>query len=204
MKKFKHVLVALVAFFAFTAVSFANPTTANAKTHHSVRTHHSTKKDRKVKYVLTFPKNMRGTWYSYTNFYGKMKSKLVITKHSLKSYTTYDGTHGTVTNTLHKPLTKKQIKNAVKANDGTRYAKYMVGTFVKTAHYKWFKTVSLDLDGDNEPGFTNVHTFNKHVVLTSAAGGTPRQAMHYFRSDKLAKKYAHKKFPHFNYQDVQQ
>ncbi|CAI2559964.1 MULTISPECIES: hypothetical protein [Apilactobacillus] len=186
MKKFKYVLVSLVAVLAFTAFNFSNSTSANAKARN------------KEKIILTIPKNMRGTWYSRTNFYGKFKSKLVITKHSIKStISDYGGTY-TVKSTLHKPLTKKQIKAALDANDGARYSNYYVGTYTHALHYKWLKMVTLNMDGDSAPGFLNVHKFNHNVVLTSAAGG-PRQSYHYFRTDKLAKKYAHKKFPHFNY-----
>lgn len=202
MKKFKYVLVALVAFFAFAAVSFANPTTANAKTHHSVRTHHSTKKDRKVKYVLTFPKNMRGTWYSYTNFYGKMKSKLVITKKSAKVTVTSEGRTFRYKQTLRKPLTKKET-DPLGPDEYAKYANFFVGKYVHALHYKWLRMDTLSLVGDNAPQFLNVHKFNGHEVLTTGAGGPPVQSYHYFRTDKLARKYAHKIFPHFNYGLVQ-
>ncbi|MCK8611605.1 hypothetical protein LNP10_03725 [Apilactobacillus nanyangensis] len=201
MKKFKYVLVALVAFFAFTTVNFTNTTTANAKTHHSVRTHHSTKKDRKVKYVLTFPKNMRGTWYTRTNFYGKYRSKMVITKKSAKVTVTSEGRTFRYKQTLRKPLTKKET-DSLGPDEYAKYANFFVGKYVHALHYKWLRMDTLSLVGDNEPGFLNIHKFNKHAVLTSAAGG-PRQSYHYFRTDKLARKYAHKRFPHFNYGLVQ-
>lgn len=189
MKKFKFVLVSLVAVLAFTAFSFSNSTNVNAKTHH------------KVKHVLTFPKSMRGTWYTRTNFYGKYRSKMVITKHSAKITYTSEGNTVRYKETLRNPLTKKET-NSLGPDDYAKYANYYVGKYVHASHYKWLRMDTLSLAGDNEPAFLNIHKFNKHEVLTSAAGG-PRQSYHFFRTDKLAKKYAHKKFPHFNYGLVQ-
>ena len=190
MKKLKYVLISLVAVLAFTAFTFSNSTNANAKTHH------------KVKHVLTFPKNMRGTWYTRTNFYGKYRSKMVITKHSAKVTYTYEGNTVRYKQTLRKPLTKKKA-NSIGPDEYSKYANYFVGKYVHYLHYKWLEMDMLVLFGDNAPQFLNVHKFNGHEVLTTGAGGPPVQSYHYFRTDKLAKKYAHKKFPHFKYRLLQ-
>ena len=191
MKKFKYVLFSLLTILAFTAIDISNSTKANAQSHH------------KVKYVLTIPKNMRGTWYSKSDFFGNYSSKLIITKHSIKETTTTDENTFKEKTTIHKPLTKKQIKNALDANDGTRYAKYFLGKNIKSLKYKWLKAMTLDFDGDSQPSYFNVHKFNKNNVLTYATGPSPENPHHYLKTYKLAKKYAHKKYPHFNYREAQ-
>lgn len=196
MKKLKYVLVSLVAVLAFTAVSFNNSTTANAKT----------------KYLASYPKSMRGNWYIYTKQLGL--SKVVIKKNSISEADHIEkGKAKYRTFSFGKPFSKKYLAFLGNGSAKERYSskKHMkrreaafssfAGHYVKLDKHQWlFYTVRYTQGGWPLNGYLNVRKVSHKPVLSFINDSPGNKDPHYgpvhlARTVKEAKKIKGKKFP---------
>ncbi|WKN29378.1 hypothetical protein MUB42_02940 [Apilactobacillus kunkeei] len=197
MKKYKFILLSLVAVLAFTAFGFSNSTNANAKS--------------KTKYAITFPKKMRGTWYSFSRR-GKSKlTKLVVNSRHMYFYKYVNGKakkENDMTVNLKKKFTEKESEKAYRVENLALYQKDATGTYEKDLannskkhgkknYLTWIKLYPHIAGGDFAFTYVNMSKLAKHNVLTYSVNKVV--PTHFYKSKKIAKKQQHKKYPIFVY-----
>lgn len=192
MKKFKYVLVSLVAVLTFTAFGFSNSTNANAKS----------------KYLTSYPKSIRGNWYVYTKHLGL--TKIVIKKKSLSEIDHLEkGKSKSTTYTFGKPYSKKYIHFLDFGSSKEKYEslkhdkKMRIGATSFQANYKkldghqWiFNIVRYNQAVWPIAGYFNVRKINGQPILSYISKARQKLSgpIHFSKSVKEAYKIKGKKF----------
>ncbi|WKN29379.1 hypothetical protein MUB42_02945 [Apilactobacillus kunkeei] len=194
MKKIRLALIATLAIMTFAIFGASQNQTVSAK----------------AKYVTTFPKSMRGTWYAYTKKYGL--SRIVITKDGFEELN-----HGEKYNKhwifkLRKPLTNKHLnyvldygKSAKRFKEYTAAIDSVHGHYIKKDGHKWLYLIQrLHQGGFKHMGMVNVSKVKGQSVLSyiqrvGAEHDPFLGPLHFTKTKKLAKQIQGKKFKGFKY-----
>lgn len=147
-----------------------------------------------INYAKSFPKELNGKWYAYTNFgYGKKK----IYKENISSKRF---------GFLPIPVPKHQIYLIGKKALSHNPHKHTIGNWsyfriFNIYGYKWFNLMGWYQNAGDGTYF-NVSNFHGNKVLTEAEGADCLVDAHYYKSKSLAKKMGQKKYPKFHYSNI--
>lgn len=143
----------------------------------------------------TFPKKMRGTWYSCSSDDNSL-TKTVITKNKM----IYRYKNGKVTNSLH--VYKKHSLNPKSKGYRRNRISWLFLNYVKP--FKEKNRYYVVYRGWNQVLGTNVHynvsKINGHEILTLSSGFYVSD--HSYKSKKLALKYKQKHYHNFIYHKI--
>ncbi|KPN80546.1 hypothetical protein RZ56_00800 [Apilactobacillus kunkeei] len=193
MKKIRLALIATLAIMTFAIFGASQNQTVSAK----------------AKYVTTFPKSMRGTWYAYTKKYGL--SRIVITKDGFEELNHGEKYNKHLIFKLRKPLTDKQSAYVSDyGNSAKRFKKYTAaidsvhGHYIKKDGHKWLYLLQRLYQSGQHMGMINVSKVNGHPVLSYIQRVLAEHdpflgPLHFTKNKKLAKQIQGKKFKGFKY-----
>ncbi|MCL0330788.1 hypothetical protein [Apilactobacillus xinyiensis] len=142
-------------------------------------------------YLKKFPKSIRGTWYTYTNFgYGKKKI------YKLKANAKKLHFHPYVKHNIGAGALPKATKKEKRYFNKTIYWTYC--DVFKFQGRKWFNFMGWQQDAGDGDNY-NISKLKGHRVLTLAGGAGNWVSAHYYKSRQLAKKMGEKHYQGFIY-----
>lgn len=189
MKKVRSILfaISIISFFAILGI------------------HQDQSVSAKTKYIESFPKQMRGTWYAYSP--DMALTKFTIKKNSFKEVMFANKKNkNDYTYILKKPLThnqynklvnivnrlesRKKVSKKDKKSFINNRDKYLIANYSKSRKHTWLYITSRFYAGGayNDNGYFKVQKINKFFVLSYAK--SYQSVTNYVKSKSLAKKEA--------------